>query len=77
MRYDLLDCNHSFFETVMKLIGIMESGMVRGGEGLVPYLFQFLVLLSSDQSKLVTIPQVCQSLLVPSSCLFFTCMSDD
>ena len=59
MRYDLLDCNHSFFETVMKLIGIMESGMVRGGEALVPYLFQFLVLLSADQSKLVTIPQVC------------------
>ena len=58
VRYDLLDCNHSFFESVMKLIGMMETGMVKGGEALVPHLFQFLVLLASDQSKLVTIPQV-------------------
>ncbi len=58
VRYDLLDCNHSFFESVMKLVGMMETGMVKGGEGLVPHLFQFLVLLASDQSKLVTIPQV-------------------
>ena len=36
----------------------METGMVKGGEALVPHLFQFLVLLTSDQSKLVTIPQV-------------------
>lgn len=42
----------------MKLISLMETGMVRGGEALVPHLFQFLVLLASDQSKLVTIPQV-------------------
>ena len=58
VRYDLLDCNHSFFESVMKLVGMMETGMVKGGEALVPHLFQFLVLLASDQSKLVTIPQV-------------------
>lgn len=58
VRYDLLDCNHSFFESVMKLISLMETGMVKGGEALIPHLFQFLVLLASDQSKLVTIPQV-------------------
>lgn len=60
VRYDLLDCNHSFFESVKKLISLMETGMVKGGEALVPHLFQFLVLLASDQSKLVTVPQVCQ-----------------
>ncbi len=32
--------------------------MVKGGEALVPHLFQFLVLLASDQSKLVSVPQV-------------------
>lgn len=58
VRYDLLDCHHSFFESVKKLIGVMETGMVKGGEALVPHLFQFLVLLASDQSKLMTIPQV-------------------
>lgn len=58
VRYELLDCNHSFFESVMKLAGMMETGMVKGGEALVPHLFQYLVLLTSDQSKLVTIPQV-------------------
>lgn len=36
----------------------MESGVVRGGEQLVPYLFQFLVLLAYDNSKLVSVPQV-------------------
>lgn len=65
VRYDLLDCNHSFFESVMKLIGLMETGMVKGGEALVPHLFQFLVLLSSDQSKLVSVPQVINKMLVP------------
>lgn len=36
----------------------METGMVQGAERLVPYLFQFLVLLAYDHSKLVTVPQV-------------------
>lgn len=36
----------------------MESGVVRDGEDLVPYLFQFLVLLAYDNSQLVSIPQV-------------------
>ena len=58
VRYDLLDCHHSFYESVKKLIGVMETGMVKGGEALVPHLFQFLVLLASDQSKILTIPQV-------------------
>lgn len=54
----MLDCHHSFFESVKKLIAVMETGMVKGGEALVPHLFQFLVLLASDQSKLVTVPEV-------------------
>lgn len=62
VRYDLLDCHHSFYESVKKLIGVMETGMVKGGEALVPHLFQFLVLLASDQSKLMTIPQVSEGL---------------
>ena len=32
--------------------------MVKGGERLVPHLFQFLVLLAYDQSRLITVPQV-------------------
>ena len=32
--------------------------MVKGAETLVPHLFQFLVMLAYDSSKLVTIPQV-------------------
>lgn len=32
--------------------------MVKGGEALVPHLFQFLVLLAYDQSKLITVPEV-------------------
>ena len=43
----------------MKLVDLMEHGAVKGGERLVPHLFQFLVLLANDQSKLVTVPQVC------------------
>ena len=58
VRYELLDCNHTFLESVLKLVGLMESGVVRGGEQLVPYLFQFLVLLAYDNSKLVSVPQV-------------------
>ena len=38
--------------------------MVRGGERLVPHLFQFLVLLANDQSQLVTVPQVCPHVCV-------------
>lgn len=36
----------------------MESGVVRDGEDLVPFLFQFLVLLAYDNSQLVSVPQV-------------------
>ena len=36
----------------------METGMVKGAETLVPHLFQFLVMLAYDSSKLVTVPQV-------------------
>ena len=36
----------------------MESGVVRDGEDLVPFVFQFLVLLAYDNSQLVSIPQV-------------------
>lgn len=32
--------------------------MVKGAETLVPHLFQFLVMLAYDSSKLVTIPHV-------------------
>ena len=59
MRYELLDCNHAFLDSAMKLVDLMEHGAVKGGERLVPHLFQFLVLLANDQSKLVTVPQVC------------------
>ncbi len=66
VRYELLDCNHAFLEAVLKMVGLMETGMVRGGETLVPHLFQFLVLLAYDQSKLVTVPQVRQSKILVS-----------
>ena len=36
----------------------MESGVVRDGEDLVPFLFQFLVLLAYDNSQLVSVPEV-------------------
>lgn len=36
----------------------METGVVRDGEDLVPFLFQFLVLLAYDNSQLVSVPQV-------------------
>jgi len=42
----------------------MESESVRGGEKLVPHLFQFLVLLANDQSKLITVPQVCMGMRI-------------
>ena len=58
MRYELLDCNHTFLESVNKLVNLMETGMVKGAETLVPHLFQFLVMLAYDSSKLVTVPQV-------------------
>ena len=58
MRYELLDCNHTFLESVNKLVTLMETGMVKGAETLVPHLFQFLVMLAYDSSKLVTIPHV-------------------
>lgn len=32
--------------------------MVKGAETLVPHLFQFLVMLAYDSSKLVTVPHV-------------------
>jgi hypothetical protein len=60
VRYELLDCNHTFLESVLKLVGLMESGVVRDGEDLVPFLFQFLVLLAYDNSKLVSVPEVMQ-----------------
>jgi hypothetical protein len=40
----------------------METGMVKGAETLVPHLFQFLVMLAYDSSKLVTVPQVSNSM---------------
>ncbi len=58
VRYDLLDCNHVFLDSVLKLISLMETGVVKGGETLVPHLFQFLVLLTYDNSKLISIPEV-------------------
>ena len=58
MRYELLDCNHTFLESVNKLVNLMETGVVKGAETLVPHLFQFLVMLAYDSSKLVTVPQV-------------------
>ncbi|XP_019850343.1 PREDICTED: huntingtin-like isoform X2 [Amphimedon queenslandica] len=60
VRYDLLDCNKSFFESVNHLVSLMETGSVKGGAQLVPHLFQFLVMLAHDQSKLITIPEVMQ-----------------
>lgn len=35
--------------------------MVKGAETLVPHLFQFLVMLAYDSSKLVSVPQVSES----------------
>ena len=58
VRYELLDCSHAFLEAVIKLVSLMESGVVRGSERLVPHLFHFLVLLANDNSKLVTVPEV-------------------
>ena len=58
VRYELLDCNHTFLESVLKLVALMETGVVRDGQDLVPFLFQFLVLLAYDNSQLVSIPQV-------------------
>lgn len=62
MRYELLDCNHTFLESVNKLVNLMETGVVKGAETLVPHLFQFLVMLAYDSSKLVTVPQVSNSI---------------
>ena len=42
----------------------METGMVKGAETLVPHLFQFLVVLAYDSSKLVSVPQVSESTAV-------------
>ena len=42
----------------------MESGVVRDGEDLVPFLFQFLVLLAYDNSQLVSVPEVSQPVSV-------------
>ena len=53
-----MDCNHTFLESVNKLVSLMETGMVKGAETLVPHLFQFLVMLAYDSSKLVTVPHV-------------------
>ena len=53
----MLDCNNTFIESVNRQVSLMESGNVGGGAQLVPHLFQFLVMLSSD-SKLVSIPEV-------------------
>ncbi len=61
VRYDLLDCNHAFLDSVLKLISLMEMGVVKGGETIVPHLFQFLVLLAYDNSKLMSIPEVCRA----------------
>ena len=58
VRYDLLDCNFLFLDSVNKLIDLMEAGSVEGGAQLVPHLFQFLVMLANDSSSLVSIPQV-------------------
>ena len=58
MRYDLLDCNHVFVDAVRKVVSLMETGCVAGGAQLVPHLFQFLVMLAHDSSKLVNIPEV-------------------
>jgi hypothetical protein len=71
VRYELLDCNHTFLESVLKLVALMETGVVRDGQDLVPYLFQFLVLLAYDNSQLVSIPQVSHSL---TSCTTLCCM---
>ena len=58
VRYDLLDCNRVFLEAARRLVSLMETGCVAGGEQLVPHLFQFLVMLAHDSSKLVHIPEV-------------------
>ena len=58
MRYELLDCNHTLLESVLKLVGLVETGVVRDGQDLVPFLFEFLVLLAHNNSQLVSIPEV-------------------
>ena len=58
VRYDLLDCNKFFLDSVNRILNLMETGNVKGGAQLVPHLFQFLVLLANDSSKLVSIPEV-------------------
>jgi huntingtin len=60
VRYDLLDCNGTFLDSVNLIVNLMESGSVKGGAQLVPHLFQFLVMLAHDQSKKVSIPEVMQ-----------------
>ncbi|KAL5499651.1 hypothetical protein EMCRGX_G011104 [Ephydatia muelleri] len=60
VRYTLLDLDRRFLEAVLKLTTVMESRAMRGAEQIVPHLFQFLVLLANDSSKLTTIPQVIQ-----------------
>lgn len=63
VRYQLLDVNQVFLETVNRLVALMEAGSVQGGAQLVPHLFQFLMMLASDSAKFVSIPQVsCQEL---------------
>ena len=47
-----------FLEAARRLVSLMETGCVAGGEQLVPHLFQFLVMLAHDSSKLVHIPEV-------------------
>lgn len=54
----MLDCNSHFLESVQKQVSLMESGNVEGGAQLVPHLFQFLVMLARDSTKLVSIPEV-------------------
>lgn len=60
VRYSLLDFDHRFLDAVLKLTTVMESRAMRGAEQIVPHLFQFLVLLANDSSKLTTIPTVIQ-----------------
>lgn len=70
VKYELLDCNHTFLESVLKLVGLMESGVVRDGEDLVPFLFQFLVLLAHDNSQLVSIPEVFNNIHIVHACMY-------
>ena len=67
VRYDLLDCNRVFLEAARRLVSLMETGSVAGGEQLVPHLFQFLVMLAQDSSKLVNIPEVASTTRIHDS----------